>query len=146
MPIDHHVDRAKKAVVATPRGTLTHEEMVAYQRAVWSRRSLAGYDELIDMSGVDRLDLRSPGQVFELAALSATMDAGKPRSRLAIVASDKLHAALGRMYRASRTQEPSNRREIEIFPTVEAAWKWLRAGKRPPARRKQATKGSRKPT
>lgn len=131
MPIDVRIDRRKKIVFATPRGLLTHEEMVAYQRDVWTRPEVAGYGELIDMTVVDRLDLRSPEQIFELAALSAQLDQDQPPSRMAIVATDRLHLALGKMYRASREANPSHRREIEIFPTQEAARDWLRA--RPPA-------------
>jgi hypothetical protein len=144
MPIDYRIDRRKKIVTVTPRGTLTHEEMVAYQTKVWSRSDVGGYAELIDMSVVDKLDLRSPDQIFELAALGAKMDAGNPLSRMAIVATDKLHAALGRMYRASRTEHPSNQREIEVFGTLEDALKWLRREKRPPRGKPQATTRSRR--
>jgi hypothetical protein len=131
MPIDYRIDRRRMLVLVTPRGLLTHGEMVAYQGEVWTRPELSGFDELIDMSNVDRLDLRSPDQIFELAALSAGMDSGKPRSKMAIVASDRLHAALGALYRASRAESPSNRRDIEVFPDLEAALDWLRPQKRP---------------
>ncbi|HXX93221.1 MAG TPA: hypothetical protein VEN81_06275 [Planctomycetota bacterium] len=133
MPIDFRIDRRRKLVLAIPRGLLTHEEMVAYQKEVWTRPEVAGFDELIDMTFVDRLDLRSPDQIFELAALSAKLDLGQPPSRMAIVATDRLHVALGRMYRASREASPSHQREIEIFPTIEAARDWLRARPRSPA-------------
>jgi hypothetical protein len=138
MPIDFRIDRRRRLVLVTPRGLLTHGEMVAYQEEVWTRPDLSGYDELIDMTEVDRLDLRSPTQIFELAAQSAGMDAGKPRSRMAIVASDRMHAALGNMYRASRSENPSNRREIEVFPNLQDALCWLRPRKRPPKERTRA--------
>ena len=135
MPIDYRIDRRKRTVFVTPRGLLTHAGMVAYQEEVWTRSDVSGYDELIDMSVVDRLDLRSPDQILELAARSAGMDAGKPRSKMAIVATDKLHAALGRMYGASRKESPSNRREIEVFQSLDAALAWLRPRK--PVRRRR---------
>lgn len=111
---------------ATPRGTLTHGDMMAYQKTVWSRPSVRGFDELIDMSEVAGLDFESPQDVLELAALSATMDDSKKRTRLAIVAADKLHHALARMYRAYRDQSPRTSREVEIFGSLDEALKWLR--------------------
>jgi hypothetical protein len=138
MPIDYRIDRRRKTVVVTPRGRLTHGEMMAYQKEVWTRPELRAFNELVDMSVVDRLDLRSPNEIFKLAALAAGMDEGKPQTRMAIVASDRLHAALGQMYRASRTGHPSNRREIEVFPNLEEALDWLRPKKQPPEARTRA--------
>jgi len=136
MPIEVHIDRRARIVTAIPRGTLTHEEMIKYQKSVWSRPSVRRFDEVVDMSYVAGLDFESPQQVMSLAELSAGMDDPNIRTRLAIVASDKLHDALARMYRAYRDQDARSRRHVEIFHSVEEALKWLRPkqGKPPVAR------------
>ena len=126
MPIDKRIDRRRKIVFVTPRGLLTEEDMVAYQTEYGTREDLEGFDELFDMTVVDRLDLRSPQQIINVARLSAGHAAGKPPTRMAIVATDKFHAALGQMYRGFRNEDPSSSREIEIFPSVEDALGWLR--------------------
>jgi hypothetical protein len=132
MPIDVKIDPELRLVVATPQGMLTHEEMVSYQRQVWSDPEMAGYQELVDMSQVDRLAFESPARVKELAALSAGMDDPKASTRMAIVASDDLYFALGRMYQAYRELNPSSTRKVEVFRNREAALRWLGISVEPP--------------
>lgn len=129
MPIDARLDSGKRIVFATPRGKLTHEDMVSYQKRVWSRPGVTGYDELIDMTEVDTLEFEAPAKVREVADLSASTDGKRSRSRIAIVARDKLHVALGRMYREYRNSRPGARAEVRIFPGVEDALRWLRPPK-----------------
>jgi len=129
MPIDYEIDRRRRVVRATPRGTLTHQDMIEYQKTVWSRPSLRNYDELIDMSDVAGIEFESPQDVMQLAELSAGMDDPRRRTKLAIVASDKLHHALGRMYRAYRDQSPGANRQVEVFRSAEEALQWLRPPK-----------------
>ena len=126
MPIDYRIDAKSRIVFAMPRGTMTHADMVAYQNEVWSKRSVTGYDELIDMNGVDRVAFESPMKVMEIAELSAESDPKRSRSKIAIVAQNKLHIALGRMYQAYRSLSPQSKAAIRIFPAVEKAMRWLR--------------------
>jgi hypothetical protein len=126
MPIDVRIDPKLRIVFATPRGTMTHEDMVDYQQRVWSRRAMTGYDELIDMTEVDRVAFESPMKVMEIAELSADSDVKRSRAKIAIVAQNKLHIALGRMYQAYRGLSPGARATIQIFPTLEQAMGWLR--------------------
>src|SRR5262249_21135131 len=96
------IDHTHRVVRAKAQALLTAEEMFAYQREVWSRPDVAGYDELIDVSGVERIVQPSPVRIAELADLSARMDAEGALSRLAIVAPDDFAFGLGRMYQAYR--------------------------------------------
>lgn len=134
MPIDYHIDRKKKIVFTTPKVSLTHEEMVAFQQDVWARPGLRGFDELIDMSQVADVRFQSPQDVMRFAELSAGMDDPKRRTKTAIITADKLYNALGRMYQAYRAQSPGSNREVEIFRDMNEAMDWLRPRKKPRGR------------
>jgi hypothetical protein len=44
MPLAHRCDHRLRLVLAWASGTLTDEEVFAYQKEVWSRPDVAGYD------------------------------------------------------------------------------------------------------
>jgi hypothetical protein len=74
---------------------LSDDDIFGYQREVWSRPDVAGYDELMDMSAVEYI-VRPPAErIRELARLSAAMDARAPASRFAIVAPTTWSSGLG---------------------------------------------------
>jgi hypothetical protein len=125
MPIEHTVDHERRRVVARGRGILTDRDVFDYQRGVWSRPEVAGYDELVDMSGIEGIDLPSIERVRELAQLSAAMDEGAPPSRLAIVAPKDYAFALGRLYEAYRGLDQRSRKHVIVFRTVKDALAWL---------------------
>lgn len=125
MPTEHEVDHKRRLVIAKGRGTLTDREVFEYQRGVWSRPEVAGYDELMDMSDVGEIDLPSLERVRELAKLSASMDDAAPRSRLAIVAPKDFAFALGRLYEAHRSLDERSRKTVSVFRSVEDAVAWL---------------------
>ena len=110
MPIEHEVDHGRRLVIARGHGVLTDQEVFGYQRDVWSDPEVLGYDELIDMGDVDRIDVPSLDRVRELAQLSASMDGAAPPSRLAIVASRDIAFALGRLYETHRGLDERSRK------------------------------------
>ena len=55
VPIDFRIDSDRRVVFAAGRGTVTPEEVFDYQRQVWSRADVAGYNELFDMSAAERI-------------------------------------------------------------------------------------------
>ena len=57
MPIVHRIDHERRLVVAEGRGIVTDQDVFGYQRDVWSRPEVAGYDELVDMSEVEDIAL-----------------------------------------------------------------------------------------
>ena len=53
MPIEYRIVRERRLVVAKAHGTLTDQDVFGYQRDLWSRADVAGYDELVDMTQVE---------------------------------------------------------------------------------------------
>lgn len=125
MPIEYWIDHERRLVMAKGHGTLTHEDVLGYQRDVWSNPALAGYDELMDMSHVEHIALSSTERVRELARLSARMDARSSASRFAIVAPTDLAFGLGRMYGTYRNLDDRSTKEVGVFRSLDAALAFL---------------------
>jgi len=126
MAIRYQIDDEHRVVVTTGHGVLTDQEVFEYKQSVWSHARLAGYDELLDMTAVDRIDIPSTERLRELARLSAAMDVPVP-SRVAIVANDLVTTGIARMYELFRELDPRSTRQVSVFRTVEAAVLWLKA-------------------
>jgi len=125
MPLEHRIDHHLRVVFTRGTGTLTDAEVSAYQRGVWLRPEVAGYDELVDMSDVERVTDASPPRVMRLASLSDGMDARAPARRFAIVAPRDFEFGLGRMYGAHREMDSRSTKRVGVFRTRPVALAWL---------------------
>jgi hypothetical protein len=125
MPIDYEVDHERRLVRVTASGVITPEVLFGYQKAVWSDPAVTGYDELVDMGGVEHVEAPSPSNVSALAGFSARMDARTTPTKLAIVAADDLLFGLGRMYQAYREMKPGSNKEVGVFRSMPDALAWL---------------------
>lgn len=131
MPIRYQIDDEHRIVLTSGHGVLTDQEVFEYKQSVWSHAHLAGYDELVDMTRVDRIDVPSTERLRELARLAAAMDVPIP-SRVAIVANDLVTTGIARMYEMLRGLDPRSTRDVSVFRTVEEAVVWLK----PPGEKK----------
>lgn len=125
MPIKHLIHHDLRLVWAEAQGIITAEDLFEYQRTVWARPDIAGYDELVDMTAVSDIPAPSPDKIQALAALSVAMDPPASRSRFAIVAPDDLAYGLGRMYQTHRGLASNTAKEVGVFRTVQAGLDWL---------------------
>ncbi len=129
MPITIEIDAGNRLILARITGVLTHEDILAYQHDVWSRPELAGFDELIDVSAVERIAFESSRRVGEIAELAVEMDSKDNPTRLAIVAPTPESYGMARMYQTYRETTPGGTKTVMVFHTVPEAWAWL--GKKP---------------
>jgi hypothetical protein len=119
MPLEYHIDHARRLVVAKGNGVLTGADIFGYQREVWSRPDVVGYDELVDMSGVTEITTPSPaGDNFRALAAETP-------SKFAIVAGEELAFGLGRMYQTYRELDPRSTKEVRVFRTLPEAMAYL---------------------
>ena len=125
MPIEYRIDHARRLVLAEGHGKVTDEEVFRYQREVWSRADVAGYDELIDMSGAREIAEGPRERMRELAGLSAATDPPAGGSRFAIVAPQDLAYGIGRMYQSYRELNPRSTKKVAVFRDREEALRWL---------------------
>jgi hypothetical protein len=129
MPIEYWIDHVHRLVRAAGRGTLTGNDIFAYQREVWSRPDVMGYNELMDMTDVGRIDLESGAESGErmrqLAGLAASMDSEGPATKFAIVAPSDEAFGLGRMYEAYRRLENRSLKQVGVFRSMEDARTFL---------------------
>src|SRR5688572_7494924 len=105
MPIRYQIDDEHRIVLTTGHGLLTDQEVFEYKQSVWSHATVAGYDELLDMTEVERIAIPSAERLREPARLSAAMDVPIP-SRVAIVANDLVTTGIARMYEVFRRLDP----------------------------------------
>jgi hypothetical protein len=125
MPFVYSIDHTRRLVLAYARGVVSAEDVLSYQREVWSRPDVAGYNELVDMSAAERIVVPSGESVRELAALSASMDSPSTPSRFAIVAPTGVEFWLARMYEARRGMEERSTKQVGVFRTLEQAYAFL---------------------
>jgi hypothetical protein len=128
MPIRYNVDHERKVVFAEGSGTFTDADVFGYQREVWSRPDVHGYNELIDMTAVERIEQPTPERIEQLAALSAEMDAISRSRRFAIVAPTTIAYGLGKMYQAMREMQDRSAKEVGVFRTRDEALAFLGLG------------------
>ena len=129
MPIEFSIDHERRLILARAHGVFTHDDVFRYQREVWSNRGIAGYDEVVDMSDVERIVQPPVENVRDLASLAAEMDLGSEPSRLAIVAPTDIAFGLGRMYQAYRETDERSRKEVAVFRNRDDAFAFIRREK-----------------
>jgi hypothetical protein len=125
MPIAYRIDHEKKIVLARGYGAFTDVDVFGYQREVWSRPEVAGYDELVDMTDVTSVVAPSTDRIAELAAMSAGMDWHSSPSRFAIVAPGDLAFGLGRMLQSFREAQEGSTKRVGVFRTLQEALAFL---------------------
>ena len=125
MPIDYRIDPARRLVLASGRSTVTDDDVFGYQREVWSRADVEGFDELVDMTAVEHIALPSVDRVQDLAHLSAAMDTRSRPSRLAEIAPTDVAFGLGRMYQTHRELDPRSTKVVGVFRTRAEALAFL---------------------
>jgi hypothetical protein len=125
MPIEFTIDHARRLVTATARGTLTGRDVFGYQRDVWSRADVQGYNELLDMRAVEAINLPSVDNMRALAELSASMDTPQTSSKFAIVATSDEAFGLSRMYETYRHLEGKGTKQVGVFRTLNEAYAYL---------------------
>jgi hypothetical protein len=126
MPIEYQIDHDRRLVTAQGRGVFTHDDVMRYQHEVWTRPDVAGYDELVDMTAVTRIDATSVDGVRQLAAVAAAMDDPDAYARFAIVAPQDIAYGLGRMYETYRGLDTHSTKDVAVFRTAAEALAWLR--------------------
>ncbi len=127
MPIEYQIDHDRRRVVARGSGVVTEQDIYAYQHDVWARPEVAGFDQIVDVSAADHIDVPAPSAdgMRDLAALAAGMDHPSQASRFAIVAPGDLAFGLGRMYSTYRELDPRSTKAVRVFRTMDEALAWL---------------------
>jgi hypothetical protein len=127
MKIEYQVDHEQQLVLAKARKVLAEDDIFNYQREVWSRNDVVGYNELLDLSEVERVELTSTDSIEEFARLAVSMDVPATATRFAIIAPTDLMFGLGRMYEAYRNLNEQSTKQAQVFRSRHEAMAWLSA-------------------
>lgn len=127
MPIDHWIDAAAETVHARVTGTFTLQDMKDVIDATLANPAFRpGFGILSDHRSVEAA--ATPDQVHGFLAHLAARGAILSQSRWAVVAERPASIGMMRMMAALAAVRVPMR--IEVFATVEAATRWLAAGRR----------------
>lgn len=129
MPISYEIMHERKRVHARVTGTLTREDAFQYQHEVWSLPEVRGYNQLIDTTGMESVDIPFPSSdaMRELAGFAASMDDPNLSTKFAIVAVSAFAYGLARMYATYRALDARSTRAVSVFRTADEAIVWLEA-------------------
>jgi hypothetical protein len=123
--IRFEVDPASRTRVAWFEGVVDDAELLgSYGALVQEPDYDSTLDDLVDMTGVDRLDVSSES-VRQLVRMFTPLDPEGLVTRLAIVAPRDHVFGMARMYEILRSDAPE---EICVFRDRAAAERWLRGG------------------
>ena len=125
MPIVYRIDHTCRCVDTRAHGVLTHEDVFQYQREVWGRSDVVGYNEIVDTSHVRSIETESVNHIRQLAELSAHMDPRSIPSKFAIVATNPVDYELGRLYGVYRGLDAKSTKRVRVFWAREDALRWL---------------------
>lgn len=125
MPIDYRIEHEHRLVEARGRGLVSAEDLLRYQQDAWSHAEVAGYDELVDMTGAEGFVEPTGDNLRHIADLAARMDPQGTKARLAIVAPQDLAFGLGRMYEAYRGLHARSTKQVAVFRSRDEAARWL---------------------
>ncbi len=125
MPVSCRINHLRRIVLAAGHGTLKDTDVFTYQKTVWSRKDIAGYDELMDMTDVQKIVPPSAARIRQLAEVAAQMESSNSNSRFAILAPSDEAYGYGRMFKAFRAYHDGETRNVEVFRTAEEALGFL---------------------
>ena len=111
--------------MARGHGILTHQNIFKYQCEVWSNPDVDGYNELMDMTEVTRIDLPSHDDIQQLAELAADMDNPFTPTKFAIVAPGNEAFGLARMFQTYRSLAVGGTKTVGVFRTRAEAFDFL---------------------
>lgn len=125
MPLSYKIDLQNRIVVATAFGILTIDDIFRYQKDVWPRKEVRGFNEIVDMRNVEQVSPPSTEHLREFSEFAASMDESVGQSKLAIVAKGDLDFGLARMFQALRELNPKSKKLVQVFRSLDDALKYL---------------------
>ena len=125
MPISCRINHLRRIVLAAGHGILTDQDVFTYQKTVWSRKDIAGYDELMDMTEVQQIVPPPAARIRQLAEVASKMESSNSTSKFAILAPSDVAYGYGRMFQAFRAYQDGGVRNVEVFRTAEEVLTFL---------------------
>jgi hypothetical protein len=123
MPLHVRVDPELRIIFVDGEGVVTDEDLLGYVHEYLGGEELRAFDELIDLSAADLLDLTYTG-LSSVAAAAAATDAEANPNKIALLVSETLGMGLSRMYQSLR-ESKGGRRQTRVFLDRTECREWL---------------------
>lgn len=122
MPLTYQLDPTRRRITTVAAGILTDADVAAYKTAILADERIGtDWSELADVRGIERFDVTAAG-VRTLVQLDMAHTAGRPPTRVAIVAPADVVFGMARMYQQSNSRGPDM---VGVFRALDAAEAWL---------------------
>lgn len=125
MAIEYGIDAGHRLLLMKGRGTLTVDDILGYLRDVLARPEVAGCNELLELSDVQKVVLTTMGKMQLFAQLAKGLGAASA-TKLAIVAKNDIASGLGKLFEMYSTLQGGSAKEVGIFPTLADALSFLK--------------------
>ena len=124
MPIQSTVEQANKTIVSRATGHITLKDLTDHLASVWVGPQNAGFSEIFDWTGVDRIDV-SAAELRNLAGPANAFYDESSGSKLAIIAPGRRGARMAQLYRNFREGRGGTAPDIQAFSDMASARAWL---------------------
>jgi len=123
MPLHVTVDSDRRIIFLKGEGVVTDDELLSYVKEHLSQEELREYDELVDLSSADLLDITYSG-LSNLAAAAAATDPEADPTKIAILISEAHGMGVSRLYQSLR-ESKGGRRQARVFWDAGECREWL---------------------
>ena len=123
MPFSVRVLPGRRLIWAEGSGAVTDQDLEDYVREYLEEGDLRHYDEFMDLSNADLLDLTYRG-LTRVAETAAATDPDSGPTRIALLVSEPLGVGLSRMYQSLR-ESRGGKRLVRVFYRAADVRDWL---------------------
>jgi len=125
MAVTSTADHEGRIVFTLCTGTVTLQDIKAYQLTAWRDPSLYGYNELFDLTTSDFSNI-SFSDLIDIAQKASRLTMLDPNSRFAFLTATTHHEELADFYISLKAMSDAASREIKKFSSREDALTWLK--------------------
>ncbi len=123
MPLSVRIFPNLRLIWAEGTGAVTDQHLVEYVQEFLGAANLGSFDEVLDLSNADLLDLTYKGLSRVAEEAAATDPEGHP-PRIALLVSEPLGMGLSRMYQSLR-ESKGGKRTVRVFFRPSDVMDWL---------------------
>lgn len=129
MPAIHNIDHNNRLIVTAWQGEAHDDELIEamerYQQDIQSDPKYAGYNEVLDFSGVTKIKVSVSG-IKEVGRIASKTDRSSGKRKLAIIAPSNITYYFARMYKALRSLSSKSNKNVNVFSKENEAMDWVK--------------------
>ena len=129
MSAEHHIDNKSRLIITRWSGDAIGidfiEAIKTYQRDVQNRPDCIDYNEVVDFSGVTKIDLTTT-TLKNIGKVASRTDQNHNKRKLAFVVGSNKAFFFARMYTMFRSLFQNSNKDIRVFNNENEALEWVK--------------------